>query len=208
MSIGKRIAEQRKRNNLSQEYIAEKLEVSRQAVSKWERDLTNPDTGNLIKLAELLNVSVEYLATGKTEPPSCTEKPQKPQFHTKKKQILFMAIALGLCIIIGAAVRIYTLPVAWDAGACGGGYATHIFDKYSSKLVQKYLDGSQSKEEIVSIQAVRGTQEATWEDRTIHLHFDIQYEHETNGTVTERITFIGTRYWFDSYKWGGAIIEG
>jgi|LSQX01.3.fsa_nt_gb transcriptional regulator with XRE-family HTH domain len=46
MSIGTRIAEQRKKNNFSQEYIAGKLDVSRQAVSKWEQDLSNPDTGN------------------------------------------------------------------------------------------------------------------------------------------------------------------
>lgn len=208
MSIGKRIAEQRKQNNFSQEYIAEKLEVSRQAVSKWEQDLTKPDTGNLIKLTKLFNVSVEYLATGKTEMTSFTERPAKPQFNIKKKHSIFIVTALALCILIGTAIRIYTLPVEWDAGACGGGYATYIFDKYSSELVQKYLDGSQIKDEIFSIEAVRGTQEAEWENRTIYLHFDIQYEHETNGMVTEHVTFIGHRYWFDSYKWGGAIIVG
>ena len=192
MSIGKRIAEQRKQNNFSQEYIAEKLEVRRQAVSKWERDLTKPDTGNLIKLAELFNVSVVYLATGKTEMPSLTERPERPQFNIKKKHSIFLVTALALCIIIGTAIRIYILPVEWDAGACGGGYATYIFDKYSRELVQKYLDGSQIKDEIASIEAVRGTQEAEWENRTIYLHFDIQYEHETNRTVTEHVTFIGS----------------
>jgi len=65
-TIGSRIAELRKNKNLSQEYVAEQLEVSRQAVSKWEQDLSSPDTKNLIALAELLGVSVEYLATGKT----------------------------------------------------------------------------------------------------------------------------------------------
>ena len=64
MTIGSRIAKCRKEKNLSQEYIAEMLEVSRQAVSKWECDLTEPDTGNLIALSNLLGVSVEYLAKG------------------------------------------------------------------------------------------------------------------------------------------------
>lgn len=59
MSIGTRIAEQRKQKNFSQEYVAGKLDVSRQAVSKWEKDLSKPDTGNMIKLAELFGVSVE-----------------------------------------------------------------------------------------------------------------------------------------------------
>ncbi len=65
MSIGQRISKLRKENNLSQEYIAEKLGVSRQAVSKWETDRSAPDTYNLISLAELFNVSVEYIAIGK-----------------------------------------------------------------------------------------------------------------------------------------------
>ena len=66
MTIGSRIAKCRKEKNLSQEYIAEMLEVSRQAVSKWECDITEPDTGNLIALSNLLGVSVEYLAKGET----------------------------------------------------------------------------------------------------------------------------------------------
>ena len=64
-SIGRRIAELRKQYNYSQEYIAERLDVSRQAVSKWEQDISSPDTNNLIALAVLFDVSVEYLAIGK-----------------------------------------------------------------------------------------------------------------------------------------------
>ena len=58
MTIGQRIGELRKSYGYSQEYIAEKMNVSRQAVSKWEQDLSAPDTYNLIALAELLDVSV------------------------------------------------------------------------------------------------------------------------------------------------------
>ena len=64
MTIGERIAKCRKEKNLSQEYIADLLEVSRQAVSKWETDITEPDTKNLIQLAKVFGVSVEYLASG------------------------------------------------------------------------------------------------------------------------------------------------
>jgi len=67
MTIGERIAKCRKDKNLSQEYIAEMLDVSRQAVSKWENDQSEPDTGNLILLARLFGVSVEYLANGEEE---------------------------------------------------------------------------------------------------------------------------------------------
>ena len=67
MTIGKRISELRKNFSYSQEYVAEKIGVSRQAVSKWEQDQTAPDTYNLIALAELFHVTVEYLATGRKE---------------------------------------------------------------------------------------------------------------------------------------------
>lgn len=65
MSIGERITELRKEQNLSQGQLAELLDVSRQAVSKWENDKASPDTLKLIKLAELLDTEVEYLATGR-----------------------------------------------------------------------------------------------------------------------------------------------
>ena len=66
MTIGNRITEQRKKLQLSQEELAYKIGVSRQAVSKWETDTSSPDAFNLISLAEVLETSVEYIVTGKT----------------------------------------------------------------------------------------------------------------------------------------------
>lgn len=65
MSIGERIAELREKENISQGELADALEVTRQAVSKWENDMSCPDTLNLIRLAEVLDSDVEYLATGR-----------------------------------------------------------------------------------------------------------------------------------------------
>lgn len=64
MSLGERITALRKEQNISQGQLAKALEVSRQAVSKWENDQSSPDTLKLIRLAEVLNTEVEYLATG------------------------------------------------------------------------------------------------------------------------------------------------
>lgn len=64
MSIGERISDLRAQRNISQVQLAKQLGISRQAVSKWENDLTSPDTLNLIKLADVLDTDVEYLATG------------------------------------------------------------------------------------------------------------------------------------------------
>lgn len=64
MSMGERISSLRKERSISQVQLAKMLDVSRQAVSKWENDLTAPDTVKLIHLADVLNTDVEYLATG------------------------------------------------------------------------------------------------------------------------------------------------
>ena len=64
MTAGQRIQQCRKKKKLSQEYVATVLGVSRQAVSKWENDLSVPDTVNYINLAKIFGVSVEYLAFG------------------------------------------------------------------------------------------------------------------------------------------------
>lgn len=69
MTIGNRISELRKAKGYTQEYVAEQLGVSRQAVSKWEQNQTSPDTKNLIALSSLLGVSIEFLAMGSTPAP-------------------------------------------------------------------------------------------------------------------------------------------
>lgn len=74
MSIGERITALRKDNDLSQGQLAALMGVSRQAISKWENDQTSPDTLNLIKLAEVLNTHIEFLATGEQ-----SEKAAEPE---------------------------------------------------------------------------------------------------------------------------------
>lgn len=61
LEIATRIVGLRKANKLSQEALAEKLGISRQAVSKWERAEASPDTDNLIALAKLYHVSLDEL---------------------------------------------------------------------------------------------------------------------------------------------------
>jgi len=65
MSVGERIIELRKNAGLSQGQLASMLDVSRQAVSKWENDQTTPDSMKLIHLADVLDTDIEYLTTGR-----------------------------------------------------------------------------------------------------------------------------------------------
>lgn len=63
MTMGKRIKEYRTQSKLSQEKVAELVGVSRQAVTKWEADLSAPTTDNLFKLAEIFGTTVDALIT-------------------------------------------------------------------------------------------------------------------------------------------------
>ena len=65
MSLGERISQLREQNHLSQYQLSKLMEVSRQAVSKWETDQSSPDAKNLIRLADVLDTDIEYLTTGR-----------------------------------------------------------------------------------------------------------------------------------------------
>ena len=70
MSIGQRITQLRAELNMSQNQLAKAMEISRQAVSKWENGQSTPDATKMIKLAEVLNTDVEFLTTGRVAVPS------------------------------------------------------------------------------------------------------------------------------------------
>ena len=61
MTTGEKIAALRKKKNLTQEQLAEILNVTRQSVSRWEMDVAFPETEKLIKLSRLLDCSIDYL---------------------------------------------------------------------------------------------------------------------------------------------------
>lgn len=61
MTIGERIKQERQNKGVSQAALGEMLQITQQAVAKWERDLSEPDSQMLIKLATFFNVSVDYL---------------------------------------------------------------------------------------------------------------------------------------------------
>ena len=67
LETANRLYELRKKHNLSQEELAERLGVSRQAVSKWERSEASPDTDNLIALAKIYDLSLDELIYGEKE---------------------------------------------------------------------------------------------------------------------------------------------
>lgn len=115
MILSEKITEERKKNGWSQEELAEKLSVSRQAVSKWESAQSTPDLQKIIRLAELFEVSTDYLLRDEIISEQYMVKPEykeeKASIHSvsmeeanaflnwKRKRAPMMAGAVALCIL-------------------------------------------------------------------------------------------------------------
>lgn len=80
-----KLLELRKKNNLSQEELANKLNISRQAISKWERAESSPDTDNLIALAKLYRISLDELFEINVKTFVCPDDDEKDFISLKKE---------------------------------------------------------------------------------------------------------------------------
>lgn len=89
MILAEKIMEERKKNGWSQEELAEKLSVSRQAVSKWESAQSIPDLQRVIQLSEIFGVSTDYLLKDECETPQPIEgvEPSDKDFPLKKVSV-------------------------------------------------------------------------------------------------------------------------
>lgn len=94
-SIGETIATLRKEKGMTQSQLAEKMNVTDKAVSKWERDLSCPDINTISKLADILDVSVEELL--KTKKSEYTGSKIKDLFNLILKAV---ALAMGIAVVV------------------------------------------------------------------------------------------------------------
>lgn len=132
MSIAERLQELRKQNNYSQEQLAEKLGVTRQAVSKWESEQGNPDINNIIKLSEIYNVSTDYLLKGEvTIPEVNSEKNSHNQennldifAHSSSKNTMLHKACIILLLFAGISFTgvLFILTLGYGAKKLLGGH--------------------------------------------------------------------------------------
>lgn len=109
MTLGERIAQLRREAGLSQEGLAEQMGVSRQAVSKWEKGLSYPDTENLLALAALFGVSADHLAGLRREEEQSGAKmeeemaapPEPPRQRRRVWPYVLLAVVLSVVIGLG-----------------------------------------------------------------------------------------------------------
>lgn len=93
MTIGERLLNLRKEKNLSQEELANILDVSRQTVSKWETDQSTPDFDKIVPLCNYFGITTDELLTGKTNLIEGNKEDNKKVFARN------IAIAVGMYII-------------------------------------------------------------------------------------------------------------
>ena len=85
MTLGQKLKEIRKKFGLSQEQLAEIINVSRQAITKWETDAGLPDTENLKELSRIFEISIDYLLDNNNELPLLVMKKKLDKDNYKNK---------------------------------------------------------------------------------------------------------------------------
>ena len=98
-TFGEMISSLRREKNMTQNDLADKMNVTDKAVSKWERNLSCPDINSIPKLAEILGVSVEKLLNAQTK-----------QENSKVEDIINIALigvslARGICIVVTSVLK-------------------------------------------------------------------------------------------------------
>ena len=127
MILADKIIDLRKKNGWSQEDLAEKLDVSRQSVSKWESAQSVPDMGRIVKLSEIFGVSTDYLLKddiGQPEPTELVDTDSRLRTVSMEEAAAFLRvreynaprIALGVLMCILSPILVILLSGASEAG--------------------------------------------------------------------------------------------
>ena len=98
-SIGEMISSLRKEKGMTQNDLAEKMNVTDKAVSKWERNLSCPDVNSIPKLAEILGTTVEELLNAQSK------KENRKISEIVNIALLGVGLAMGICIIVTSVLK-------------------------------------------------------------------------------------------------------
>ncbi|MBR0025925.1 MAG: helix-turn-helix transcriptional regulator [Clostridia bacterium] len=121
-TMGELIAEIRKEKGMTQKDLADQLNITDKAVSKWERNLAYPDTGTIPKLAEILGISVEELMSGKAAAQNGHRGAEYLIDLILKAVPLAMGIAVAVTALLGELDVKHGLCMLGIGMACLGGY--------------------------------------------------------------------------------------
>ena len=107
-TLGQKISELRKAKNMTQLELANKLNITDKAVSKWERDISCPDINTFPKLAEILEVSVDELLQANS-----------PKEEKKEKEDIVGLVLKAVPLALGVAVAVLSSfrQIDWNDAA-------------------------------------------------------------------------------------------
>ena len=100
-TIGEIISYLRKEKGMTQSDLAEKMNVTDKAVSKWERNLSCPDVNTIPKLAEILGISVEELLNAQKKEVSNNNKMNE----ILNIALIGIGIAMGICVVVTSILK-------------------------------------------------------------------------------------------------------
>lgn len=104
-----RLLDLRRKAGYSQEQLADLLDVSRQAISKWEGAQGRPEVDNVVKLSQIYRVSTDYILTGSASVPSVCETPSTPSPRELSREYRF---ALSALMVIAGTALVFVLVVS------------------------------------------------------------------------------------------------
>lgn len=105
MTLGCKIQALRKKAQLTQDELADLLQVSRQALSKWENDLASPDIDKIVLMSNIFSVSTDYLLKDDNENYMTTSSPSARSLFLTPRNLFIVStllVFIGLLISIGA----------------------------------------------------------------------------------------------------------
>lgn len=126
MTLDKKLARLRKKEGMSQAEVSEELDVSRQAVTKWETGQSRPSTENLQSLSKLYNVPLEYLLDESEDElpapaPAATIVESGQEREVQKKEMRCITLLIGvviLAVLISCVLLCVNRPEESEEGLC------------------------------------------------------------------------------------------
>ena len=100
MNIAERLQHLRNRENYSQEQLADLLEISRQSISKWESGQGKPEIDNIIKLAQIYDVTTDYILLGQEIKKSQYKQNELHSETRKTINIIAVIAAITVCVTL------------------------------------------------------------------------------------------------------------
>lgn len=120
MNLAEKLQQLRKRNNLSQEQLADKLGISRQSISKWESGQSAPEIDKIVQLSEIFSVTTDYLLKDIKEYPEnsvLSAKDKNQNSSNKRLRLIIGTICIVFSIIsifiIWLLSKIYPAPIVF-----------------------------------------------------------------------------------------------